>query len=108
MGQFPRLHTLMRIKLIERIERQKLDARPCIEYVTRDKCEDLFHHSVCTRVAILEGYPAQETTSVYQTVINCPAINTDAIECSCNSACFAQSGEGFVPQREDIPEAMSA
>src|SRR5258706_6398817 len=108
MGGFPWLHALMREELVEGIDRQKLDARACIEHVARNACEDPLHHALGTRVAVVEGDTLQEAASIYQAIIDGPGIDTNTVECSCYPARFAQSCEGFVPQRQDIPEAMFA
>ncbi len=71
-------------------------------------CEDLLHHAIRTGVTILERQTEQEALSVYQAIINPPGIDTDAVQRSRELPCFAQSREGFVPQREDIPEAVPA
>src|SRR5579875_1576505 len=58
-------------------------------------------------VAVLKRQAEQESTSVYQAIIDAPGINADAIQCTDQPARLAQSGERLVPERQDVPETVS-
>ncbi len=96
----------MCIELEKRINRHELDARAPVQHLARNACEDLLHHAIGAVVAILERLAEQKTAGVHQAIIDGPGIDADAIQGSRELPRFAQPGEGLIPQREDIPEAV--
>ena len=92
------------IQLIQRVDLHELNAGVAEDLVARHGFEELLHHPVVARVAVVAGIIEQQPVTAEQCAIDAPGIDADAVERE-----FALAGGdgdavlNLVPQAQDVP-----
>ena len=89
------------VKLVQRVERQKLDSGFRVDFFTRYALKDGVHDSIRASVPVMIRVFEKRATMIQQRVINAPRIDTDAVDRRNRKA--AESAFHLRPQALDIP-----
>src|SRR5690349_6911490 len=98
---------LLAVKLVECIERQKLDARPVKNLFNRNFLKNLLRYTIGAMVAVVVGVAEQIAGIPQQAIIHRPAIHSQADKrFGVEAGIVRQAHLDFSPEHGYIPEKM--
>jgi hypothetical protein len=89
------------VKLVNRVERQELDAGDIVDAIAADAAEHRLHRAVGSRVAVMKWLLEQVATGVEESVVHAPGVDRRAFERHGRGK--LEAAADFTPQPVDVP-----
>lgn len=103
--------TRVSVQLVERVEREALNAGTLHDIGTRHTREHSLHHAVRAMIAVADWPLDEIAAAIHQAVVNAPAIHADArhwpTEQPCTISRRAKPRHHFGHDRSEVPAEMS-